>query len=556
MSRFRNKRFAFVAILLAFALIGAACGGGEEDGPTTTTTDEEPEQGGTLIFGAEQEMAVANTHTTAGNQFWNTIINGTPILESAYLVTPELEFVPQLIEGEAEITEDPFTVTYRIKEDAAWSDGTPITADDFIFHYETYVNEDNDMASRNGYDLITDFERISDKEVKFNFKEPFAGYKLLFSQLLPAHALEGEDFNKVWNKKIYNPKNDEPIGSGPFLFEEWNKGADLTIVRNDNYWGEHPAYLDEIVFRFVTDTNTEIQAIKAGEVHAIYPSPQLTLADLDSQPGIATDHDSQVAWQHLDFQYGNELLAQDFVRQAIAYGIDRQAIVDRLVTPLNPEGSVLNNVLYLSTDPNYEEHWDQYTFDPAQSKQILEDNGCTEGADGIYECDGQKLSFGYVSTAGNELRELMFQIIQQNLKEAGIEVKNKFGEADVVFGKTLSSKKWDMFQFGWVGSPDVTQSNAIFICKGDQNYGDYCNEEATRLMEEGKTTIDDAERARLYNEADALIAEDVPLLPLWQYPAPYYFSDQVHNLINNPSQFGPTWNAAEWWISGGGGASE
>lgn len=555
MSRVTDKRFVFVALLLAFALIGAACGGGDDTGGVTTTTDDaEPEQGGTLIFGAEQEMAVANTHTTAGNQFWNTIINGTPILESAYLVTPDLEFVPQLIEGEAEITEDPFTVTYNIKEEAAWSDGTPITSEDFIFHYETYTNPDNDVASRNGYDLITEAEAIDDKTVKFTFSEPFAGYKLLFSQLLPAHALEGENFNKVWNKRIYNPKNDEPIGSGPFLFEEWNKGSDLTIVRNDNYWGEHPAYLDEIVFRFVTDTNTEIQALKAGEVHAIYPSPQLTLADLDNSPGIATDHDSQVAWQHLDFQFNNEVLAQDFVRQAIAYGVDRQAIVDRLVKPLNPEGEILNNVLYLTTDPNYEAHWDQYTFDPEQAKSILEDNGCTEGNDGIYECDGQRLSFGYVSTSGNELRELMFQIIQQNLKQAGIEVNNKFGEADVVFGKTLASKKWDMFQFGWVGSPDVTQSNAIFICKGDQNYQDYCNEEVTDLMEQGKTTIDDVERARLYNEADALIAEDVPLLPLWQYPAPYYFSDQVHNLINNPSQYGPTWNAVEWWIEGGGNA--
>jgi peptide/nickel transport system substrate-binding protein len=549
--RLRRKSVAMLALLLCLSLVAAACGGDGDDGGTTQQNggDEgEPQTGGTLIFGAEQEPAVLNTSTTSGNLFWGVVIAGTPILEGAYQVQPDFTFAPQLLEGEVEVGEDPFTLTYNIHPDAAWSDGEPITADDFIFTAEVFNNPDFDLASRTGYELITKSEKVDDKTVTFTLKSPFAGYKTIFDPVLPKHALEGEDFDKVWNNEIVNPKNGEPIGSGPFLFEDWKKGTELSIVRNEGYWGEHPAYLDKIIFRFVTDTNTEIQAMKAEEVDMIYPQVQLALTELIDLPGIGNDIASGPVWQHLDFQFGNEVMAEPFVRQAISQGIDRQAIVDTLVKQIQPDAEVLHNAIYVPNQPEYEPHFDIWEYNVDAARQTLEDNGCTEGADGIYECNGQKLEFGYVSTSANELRELMFEIIQANLKDVGIKVNNEFGEADVVFGKVLSSKKWDMFQFAWVGSPDPTGSNAIFTCGGEQNYNDYCNEEATSLMDEAETTVDHDAQTDLYNQADALMAEDLPLLPLWQLPNPWFFKDTINGLQNNPTNEGPTWNAGDWWI--------
>jgi peptide/nickel transport system substrate-binding protein len=253
-------------------------------------------------------------------------------------------------------------------------------------------------------------------------------------------------------------------------------------------------------------------------------------------------------WQHLDFQFDHPALAQDFVRQAIAHGIDREAIVKRLVQPFAPDAEPLQNLIYVSNQEQYEDHFGIWNFDPAAATQLLEDNGCTTGGDGIYECDGEKLSFGYVSTAGNELRELMFQIIQAQLKDVGIQVKNEFSDPAVSLGEQLPAGDFDIIQFAWVGSPDPFGGNSIWLCEGGLNYNNYCNEDVTDLINQTNRALDPAERASLYNQADELMAQDLTVLPLWQAPQPFYYYDHVHGVDNNSTQQGITWNVGDWWI--------
>ena len=557
----RRRSTLLIALLLVLSLVAAACGGSDEgDGEGVTGTEGqeselEPVEGGTLTFGAEQEPAEGlNGDLACCTLFWQEVIFNR-VLAKAYEPNPEFEYEPSpMLDGEAEVQEDPFQLTYSINPDAVWNDGTPITSEDFMFTIETTLDKDNDMASRAGYDQI-DVEAVEmpdEKTIVIPFTEPYAGWKdALFSPVYPAHALEGEDFNKVWQNELVNPKNGEPIASGPFQFESYNKGSDLTIARNEEWYGDHLAYLDEIVFQFIPDTSAEIQALRGGEVDAIYPQPQLELVDLQTEESISIESGAGTTWEHIDFQYDNPLLEQDFVREAIAQGIDRQAIIDQLFADINPELEPLNNMIFLNNFPDYEDHFGEYGGDPEGAIALLEENGCTrEGDDGIFECDGEPLSFGFKSTAGNALRELTFEIAQEQLRQVGIELESEFGDAAVVFGNQgLAGGKYDLFLFAWVGNPDPSGSVEIHKCEGTQNFQNYCNEEVTEALEESDVTVDEGERAALLNEADELMAEDLPILPMYQKPTFFAFNNELQNAIDNATQQGPTWNAQDWFLS-------
>jgi peptide/nickel transport system substrate-binding protein len=547
----RSPRSSVVAaLLLALALVGAACAGQGDGGEEPTAG--EPQKGGTLTIAAEQFPADTQCYGALNNIAWCWYMTN-PAIFGAFRQTPEFGFEPELLEGEPEIDEGPpFTVTYRIHPDATWSDGTPVTAQDFEFSWKgVYINPKADVVGRDGYDDIKSAEIIDDKTIKFTFKTAFAPWKTLFSPIYPKHVLQGENWNKVWDECICDPETGEPIGSGPFLVTEFKENQSLTLERNPNWWGPRPAYLDRVVFRYIPDTNSEIQAIRGGEVDIIYPTWQLPLKGLQNASGLEYQVDSGTFFQHLDLQFKTPPLDKLFVRQAIFYGIDRESIVDKLVRPGQPDAEVLENLIYVANSPYYEPHFDIYGYDPDKATQLLEDNGCKKGSDGIYACDGTKLSFAYKSTADNELRELMFQIIQANLKDIGIEVTNAFGEADVVFTE-LSKKDYEVFQFGWVGSPDPFSGSTIYKCKGDQNYQDYCNRRVDELLERSNTELDPPARAEIWNQVDQLLAEDAVSVPLWQAPQPLIYKDTVHGLEVNATQQGIIWEPDLVWMESEG----
>src|SRR5688572_13981581 len=229
MSRMRSKWFVLIALLLAFAVLGAACA--SQDDPTDTGQQEEEgdvQEGGTIVIGAEQEPSGGlNVQLVCCTLAWGQWIQNA-VLGGAMKAQPDFTYAPHLVEAEPEITEDPFTLTYKIRDEAQWNDGTPVSSDDFVFTWETVMDKKNQMASTAGYDKIEDAEIIDEKTVKFTFSEAYAGWRDLFYPVYPKHAIEGEDFNKVWNK-CWCDGDGEPVGNGPFLFESYKKGAELTL---------------------------------------------------------------------------------------------------------------------------------------------------------------------------------------------------------------------------------------------------------------------------------------------------------------------------------------
>jgi len=510
----RTKRaIRWLSLLAVFALVAAACGD-SDPGDTTTT------EGGTTT------TAAPTTSTTA----------------------------PPPVEGDCP---DAFCVKYNIHPDAAWADGTPVTATDFAFTYDTIMNDQLDITSREGYNKMTGYEVVDDKTFVAQFGELYAPWQTLFSAILPEHELAGQPFNSYWDEGI-------TLGSGPFTFTEWVQDERIVLDRNQNYWaseerasGAPLGDVQTINIVFLEDSQTQVQALRGQEIDMFYPQPQVSLVEeVDAIEGVEWEAGLGPVWEHVDFNHDDPLLSQLFVRQAIATGIDRDAIVEAVVRPIAADAVPLGNTVWLNTSSNYEDHFTEYAYDPVKAEAYLTDNGCTKGSDGIYECDGQRLSFNWATTAGNEGRELQFALAQANLAEIGIEVNAAFGPASEVFADEFifgDSTVWQMFNFAWVGSPDPAGGNTIYYCEGgapsgfgDINVTRYCNDEMEQLVRATDTEVDPAARAALYNQADALYLADVASIPLYQKPTFFAWNAAISGPKDNATQVGPFWNIGAW----------
>jgi peptide/nickel transport system substrate-binding protein len=159
-----------------------------------------------------------------------------------------------------------------------------------------------------------------------------------------------------------------------------------------------------------------------------------------------------------------------------------------------------------------------------------------------------KLSFRFTSTAGNQLRELTFEVIQSQLKAVGIEVKSAYGPASHVFGTVLPSRDWDLFMFGWQGSPTSSLTDVgIHGCTGDQNDMGYCNQRVTRILTAAAQELNEKKRAAMLNQADRLIANDIPQIPLMAKPGFLIHERRINGIVRNPTQQTALWNVSSWW---------
>ena len=529
--------------------------------PKTTTTEKpaasEPVKGGNLTIGYEQEPQILNSFITGGDMMATKDVSSNVLL-GLIRIKPDFSYEPMLAEeipdstngGVTEKTDTtPFTVTWKIKPEAVWSDGTPVSADDVKFTWETIMSDKWDIVSKAGYEEIEKAEVVDPKTIKFTFKDTYAPYREMFSasyMILPKHALEGKDFNTAMNDSI-------PLASGPFVFKEWKKGDSITLVRNDKYWGT-PAYLDQVVWKWVPDTNTEVAQLKTGEVEAVNPSPDPALIDQLKTAGDV-QADPGTLWEHLAFQLDKPDVSDLKVRQAVAYTIDRQKIVD---TVMLGQVKPLQDIFVPEQTEVYSPSWEMYTPDLAKAESLLQEAGYKKGSDGFYAKDGKKLTLEFQTTAGNTGREKMFQIMQAQLKEVGIDVKFVFTEANTFFSVVTPNGKFQVGEWCWLAAPDPsvkTLFSAEQLPPDGQNYYRYKNADVTKWINEADANTDMAKRAELSKQISAQMAKDLPLIPLYQRLSILATKSYVHGAKNNPTLEGAFWNLGEWWKEAGAGGS-
>jgi peptide/nickel transport system substrate-binding protein len=540
-----RRRTLVAGCALATAIVAGVLGG--------TTAASTGATGGTVVFGAEQEPPCLNGVLAGCNNTWTSWTVGMSF-PGLYKILPNGDLAPDLLDGEAKFTKSPFTVTYKIKKNANWSDGKPVTAQDVIFTLQTIVNPKNDVASRSGYTDVARAKAIDSKTVKLTFRKPYAAWKFLFYGqfgVLPKHALQGKDFNEIWNTNVNSQTTGKPIGSGPFILESYTKGQSLTMVRNPKYYGKQPK-VGKIVFRFITNTDSEIQAMKGGEVDAIYPQPQLQLGDLRRTSGLKVLSSAGSQYEHIDFNAGKKgfpLARAPWFRQAFSYSIDRAALTKQLFGGLKPDLQPLQSLTYQNTQKQYQPHFAQYTYNPTKAGQIMTKHGCTKGGDGIFVCNGIRASVKYGTTAGNRLRELSQEIVQAQAKKSGIEVTIANAPSRIFFPQ-VANEDYQLALFAWVGTGDPSGITDIYKCGGESNWMGYCSKKVTDLLKAADQELDPATRTKLVNQAGKIMGLNVPSLPLYQKPTFLVYKSKLQGLADNPTTGGPLWNVQNWSISG------
>jgi peptide/nickel transport system substrate-binding protein len=296
--------------------------------------------------------------------------------------------------------------------------------------------------------------------------------------------------------------------------------------------------------------------MRGGEVNIIHPQPQPQIADIKGQRGITVQTSSQFAWEHVDFQLaagGHAALKRKYDREAIVTGINRSQMRQVLYKDIAPNLPALNNVIYKNFQPEYQAHkYQPHGFSQRKAIQILRSNGCTGGPAtpsarnrDIYSCPGVgRLEFDFWSTAGNQQRELAFQIMQAQLRSVGIQLNSRFTLTALTV--TLPTRNWDIMLYAWVGSPEPAGSVNIHRCGGTQNHQNYCSRPVSRLLLKSNETINKRQRAALLNRASQLIASHVVTLPLYARPTFLIHDSRLRGALLNPTNTGPTWNTEAW----------
>jgi peptide/nickel transport system substrate-binding protein len=506
-------------------------------------------QAGQVVFIHDQEPPTMRNNWEDNNLYATSLVVNR-IFEGCQYWQAPASLVPRLCESKPRITKQrPLTVRFKYKNSARWSDGRQVTCNDFKATWRVFVNPRFNVVSRSGWDEI---RRVScrGKNATVVFKQPYADWEsVVSSSIYPNHIIKGQDMNRMFNDSI-------PVSNGPFLFERWQKGVQLSVRRNP---GWRPRMkLDRIIFRYILDTNSRFQALKANEGQVMEPQPQLQIAEFLQDRSFQVQRRVGFTFEHIDIQFGGQghpALKKRFVREALIRGMNRPQVASALFRTIAPGIPALQSLIYKPFERTYPTNFRQYAFNQRRAIQLLRQGGCTGGPaapsagnNDIYECPGVgKLSFRFFTTTGNQFRALTFEIIQRQLKSIGIELVPRFQTGGTLFGTTLPSSNWDLIMFTYLQVPtSKITAKDLYACRGDQNYGLSCDNKLTRILNRVPRVVDDKAREALLQSADKRIARQIISIPMFARPSFFITRNSVKGTKLNLTLEGSTWNASVW----------
>ena len=499
------------------------------------------------------------------------------VLPAPFRVRPDLTVVhdPELLRSEptSTVTSGRQVVTYNLSPQARWSDGNPIDATDFEFSWRIQRSADPArggcpaLLSTTGYDQIGSVAGSDgDRTVVVTFSRPYADWKSLFrQQLFPAHLMDSG--NAATNcrtlERGWPAAEGIPVSGGPWKVDKSDVDPakqTVSLTPNPAYWGRKPK-LERLIWQsFPRDADAVIGALRAGEIDIADPPAQLDLLERlrALEPGVVTEIRPGLSFDHLDFNVTNVHLRQKAVREAIATGLDRSALVRATVGQIDPAARVLNNRMYMTSQPEYEPtNRGRYEHgDVRAARRLLEDAGYRPGPDGVYVKDGARLSLELMTTPNDRVRLSAIQVIAAQLRPAGFEIRT-FVNPDIFDDKdsatSLESGRFDMALFSWIGAPFVTYNQSVYASvQGEsmgQNYTRGGDRRVDQLFGQLAVSTSPATIAATANRIDTLLWDDLFTIPLFQRPIIAVHDREIANVALNASSDVLAWNANDWTVT-------
>jgi peptide/nickel transport system substrate-binding protein len=543
------KRWALGAASTALSVLLAGCGGAEGGGGTAGGPDPSTDGGRKILRVAyDREIDVLNPLTSQ-----NLVDIQFSMMEGLVTTDEHNSYVPVLAR-EIPTEENGLIVrngdgtldmTWPLQEDVRWHDGEPFTSADVCFTWRFVTGAGSQVYNRDQYLGITECSTPDEHTAVFRWKGVFGYYSGLFEAILPEHILGDMTTEEIVNHEPFN-RGSAFVGTGPFRFAEWRAGEYIRVVKNDGYWrGPEYPRIDEIVWAFVPDATTRLNAMLAGQHHygQILPTQ---VAEARSAPGYDVHLVSSNSVMHLDLSVNTPrsraLFGDPAARRALFRAIDRQAIADQLLegtvsladSPINP------------TSPYHARDVPRPSFDPAEAVQALDALGWRPGPDGIRVKDGRRFSFTLLNRAGSTDRIAVAQVIQAQLKTVGIEVDFETLES-ATWTQRWRNGQWEGLVSAWFlpADPSVT---GLYACAGPNNMTGLCDPALDEIMEASDRSLDFAHRKPLLDQAQARLAETARFLPLYYNVIPQVVSRRIGHFRPSGTNFGSFWNLWEWTL--------
>ncbi len=506
----KNKFWTWgLFLLLVLSVFLAACSGGENtaEEPTETNDDSAEETAEevpqVLVFGRGGDSVSLDPAIVTDGESYKVTEN---IFETLLNFGEQDTTIHPGLAKEWEVSEDGLTYTFHLQEGVKFHDGTDFNAEAVVKNVERWkggAEEEfyyfHSMFKAEGQDIIKTVTAADEHTVVFELSRPQAPFlkNIAMSAFAIASPTAFESAGDAFG--------DNPVGTGPFKFVEWKRNDSITVEKNPDYWQEGLPKLDKIIFRAIPDNSARLNALTTGEIDLADGINPSDAASIESNADLQLIERPSMNIGYLGLTNTRPPFDNKLVRQAVNYAIDKQTIVDaffegRAEVAVNPMPSSISG---------YNEEIEGYPYDPEKAKQLLAEAGYDGSEIELwampvprpYMPDGQKVA----------------EAIQKNLADVGIPSKIVTYEWATYLEKANNGEA-DAFLLGWTGD-NGDADNFIYTLLdkdniGSNNYAYYSSDEAHELLVAAQSEVDEEKRIALYKQAQEIIHEDAPWVPL------------------------------------------
>ena len=558
----RNTLVRIVVMMAALALLLSACGssskksnGGSSSGTPT----------GSIVLGAEQWPSCLNPITQCANSSWLQWLVPIHVLprlaeldeKNNFVASPLLTELPSIDNGGVKGSGKTYTVTYHLNPAAKWSpDGTPITSEDVKFSWQAVLKSTGSVTTV-GYDKISSIETPDPQTAVVHFTETYNDWPDVlggFSGVILEKAKfpAGPNLGKAMNTAIN-------FSGGPWTLQSFTKDKEV-LVANTSYWEKSRIpKIQQVTFVPVTETTKEVQAIKTGQVAAVYPQPATDnvpllkdSATLKSIFGVTTQYEN--IWFN---NKPGKPFADKNLRAAFSFALDREQLLTDIVKPFAPTAKLNQCAAWITGVGPWCEGtaFEDLKPDPTKVDSFMAASGYAKDSSGIWAKGGKQLVIKWMVNTGNKRRENTQAEFIPLLAKQGFKLVTDNSDSDTVFQKRLPAGDFDLGMYIQVASPDPTVTSILDTksIPGPANQGQgqndtwYSNPAADKLMEQSDGEQDKTKRADLIHQLDKQLRQDYVNIPLYAFPSMLsYRTDMLEGpldkYINNPeSNFFNLW---------------
>ncbi|WNS77530.1 glutathione ABC transporter substrate-binding protein [Bacillus sp. DTU_2020_1000418_1_SI_GHA_SEK_038] len=502
----------FIGLMMLFA---SACSTQEKTSKDTEEKTEVAEKGGTLTVVSLSDATKLDPH------FITNIPSANIIYQKVYetLVEPDKDMnIQPLLATEWNVLNDT-TWEFKLKEGITFHDGTPFNAEAVKATFDRLLDPNTGSPQREKLGMINEIKIVDDFTVQFILDYPYS----------PLLSILASNEGSIISPKALaeNPEKlaEHPVGTGPFVFEKWESGKEISLKKNESYWGKKPN-IDGVVFKVVPEDATRLAMVETGEAHINDQVPVTEIERIEASSTMGLYRTEGLAVEYIGFNTKKKPLDDVKVRKAISHAIEREAIIKGVY---NNVGTLANAAM----SPKVFGHSDKvkpYDYDLNEAKKLLKEAGHEEG-----------LTLNLLTNDRKE-RINMAEVIQSQLKGIGVEVKiqvMEYGSYIDMIGKS----EHDLFIGGWgnaTGDGDYNQYNLFHsISQGAPgNHFYYSNPEVDKIIDEARQETDEATRKQLYEKAMQIELDEAVYVPIRNYEhLANYNKNSISGLWLNPVNY-------------------